>query len=168
MVRYISNSFWRRKINEKLFWTVITFTPSLHHYYFNFENVVTVFSSDCYFWMLSSTFNFQYFLLANTILNWTYYYCLSTIDGFVVFHYAGEFCFFLKSLALFTLINQHMQMLSWRGVLPNEFSPNVQKFVEKNMSLSDFVFANFELIRKSLWSSKFSLGWFVKVHLRQF
>ena len=42
-----------------------------------------------------------------------------------------SFCFFSKNHAVFTLINQLMQMLSSRDVLPNVCSCNVQKVVEK-------------------------------------
>ena len=121
-----------RKINENFFVPLSLF----HHHWttiiFDFQNVVTAFSSEFLFFNVFFNFQFlfifyfEYLLLANTILHLTYYYCFSTINRFLIFHYVGEFLFFSKNLAVFTLMNQHMQILSSR-VPPNECSPKVVK-----------------------------------------
>ena len=49
----------------------------------------------------------------------------------MIFHYVQELTVFSKNLPVFTLINQLMQMLSSRYVMPNECSRNAQKVVEK-------------------------------------
>ena len=127
-----------RKINKNFFLYRYHFFTIIEPLSFlTYKTLLLLFRQNSYFWMFSSTFNFllifsfEYLLLANTILHLTYYYCFSTINAFVVFHYVGEFLFFSKNLAVFTLINQHMQILSSRGVPPNECSPNIQKVVEK-------------------------------------
>ena len=84
-------------------------------------------------------FYFEYFLLANTIPNLTYCFCFSTTDEFVYFHYAGEFLVRSKNRAVLTLINQPMQMLSSRGVLPNECLSNVQKLSRKYLWMNSFL-----------------------------
>ena len=150
---------WKNFLHRYHFYTIIaplSFLTSKTFLLFFFPN--------SYFWMLSSTFNFllifyfEYLLLPNTLhlllLHLTYYYCFSTIDGFVVFHYVGDSLFFPDFLffwfAVFTLINQLMQLLSSRGVLPNKCIPNVQKVVEKIY----------------LWENSFLriLSWFAKVY----
>ena len=153
-------------MHEKTFCIVITFTPLLHRYHFwlpkrSYCFFFRILIFECYLqlsifygYFISNTCCFQIHYIYYILLHLTYYYCFSTIDGFVVFHYVGDSLFFPDFLffwfAVFTLTNQLMQLLSSRGVLPNKCIPNVQKVVEKIY----------------LWENSFLriLSWFAKVY----
>ena len=129
--------------------------PLLHHHctaiIFDFQNVIAVFSYKFLFlnavWMF---LNFEYLLLANSILHLKYY-CFSTIWIGVFFIMSKSFCFFFfKNLLLLTLINRPMQMLLLKVVLPNEYSPKIQKFIQKiylwvNSFLTEMQFFSMQL-----------------------
>ena len=91
----------------KFFWYCYHFSTIIEPLSFlTSKTLLLLFLQNSYFWMFSSTFTFllifyfEYLLLANTILHLTYCFWFSTINGFVVFHYVGEFlfCFFSKTL----------------------------------------------------------------------
>ena len=114
-----------------------------HHHWttiiFDFQNVVTAFSSE--FLFLNVFFNFHIFIdiLFRILIACKYHTTFNVL--FLIFNDQWicrfSLCrrvsvlFFFKNLAIFTLINQHMQILSSRGLPPNECSANVQKVVEK-------------------------------------
>ena len=123
------------------FCTVIAFT-SFTYYHFYFIASLSFWLPKryyCFFFrilILNAIFNFQFFywcFISNNyclqmLYTLTYYYCFSTIDGFVVFHYVRELLFFPK-----TLLCLHLH-LSSRGVLSNECSLNIQKLSKKYIS----------------------------------
>ena len=124
----------------KCFWYCYHFSTIIEPLSFlTSKTLLLLFLQNSYFWMFSSTFNFllifyfEYLLLANTILHLTYCFWFSTINGFVVFHYVGEFLFFFffKKPCYIYINKPNMQILSSRGLPPNECSANVQKVVEK-------------------------------------
>ena len=118
------------------FCTVITFIPSLQCYQFCLpKRYYSFFLPNSYFWI----FNFQFFIdiLFRIIIVCK---CYTTFKVLLLFFNGRWICAFSlcprvsvfpKNLAVFTLINQLMQMLSSRDVLPNECSHNVQK-LQKN------------------------------------
>ena len=67
-------------------------------------------------------------MFANAILHLTCYFNGRWTCTFLL---CPRVSVFPKNLAVFTLINQLMQMLLSKDVLPNECSRNVQKLVEK-------------------------------------
>ena len=130
MVQYISSSFWRRKINEKNFSFLLRYqfyTINALLSFLTSKTLLLFFLPNSYFW----TFNFQFF----------YWYFVSNNYNVLLLFFNGRWIcgfslcprvsVFSKTLAVFTLINQLMQMLLSRDVLPNECSHNVQKVVEK-------------------------------------
>ena len=95
----------------------------------------------CFFFRIliseSSTFNFFIDILFRIIIVCK---CYTTFNVLLLFFNGQWVCgfslcprvsVFSKTLAVFTLINQFMQMLLSRNALPNECSRNVQKVVEK-------------------------------------
>ena len=133
MVWYIPSSFWRRKINENNFFcTVITFVPSFALLSFFTSKTLLLF----FFRILifeSSTFIFLTDFLFRIIIVCK---CYTTFNVLLLFFNGRWTCAFLlfprvsvfpKNLAVFTLINQLMQMLLSSDVLPNECSRNVEK-----------------------------------------
>ena len=76
VVWYISSSFWRMKINEKFFCTVITFTSFTNYNFYSIaplsfltsKTLLLFFLPKSYFWMLSSTFNFFIDILFRIII----------------------------------------------------------------------------------------------------
>ena len=137
VVQYISSSFWKRKLNEQNFFcTVVTFIPSLYCYHFWFPKRCYCFFSEILIFE-SSTFNFFIDILFRIIIVCK---CYTTFHVLLLFFNGRWICafslcprvsVFSKNLAVFTLINQLMQMLSSRDFLSNECSRNVQKVVEK-------------------------------------
>ena len=136
MVRYISSSFWRRKINKKIFFAPLSLLyHHFHCYYFWLPKRYY-----CFFFRIifeSSTANFFIDILFQIIIDCK---CYTTFNVLLLFFNgwwisAFSLCLrvsvFSKTLAVFTLINHLMQMLSSRDVLPNECSRNAQKVVEK-------------------------------------
>ena len=137
MVRFISSSFWSRKINEKkIFFVTLSI---LYHQctaiIFDFQNTITVFSSE--FLLLNLNFQFFIDILFRIIIVCK---CYTTFNVLLLFFNGRWICgfsvcprvsVFPKTLVVFTLINQLMQMLLPRDVLPNECSRNAQKVVEK-------------------------------------
>ena len=151
---------WKNFLHRYHFYTIIAPLSFLTS-----KTFLLFFLPNSYFWMLSSTFNFllifyfEYLLLPNTL------HLLHTITFNVLLLFFNDrwicgfslcrnslffpdFLFFW--FAVFTLINQLMQLLSSRGVLPNKCIPNVQKVVEKIY----------------LWENSFLriLSWFAKVY----
>ena len=134
-------------MHEKTFCIVITFPPLLHRYHFwlpkrSYCFFFRILIFECYlqlsifYWyFISNTYCLQIHYIYYILLHLTYYYCFSTIDGFVVFHYVGDSLFFPDFLffwfAVFTFINQLMQLLSSRGVLPNKCFPMSKKLSKK-------------------------------------
>ena len=95
----------------------------------------------CFFFRIlifeSSTFNFFIDILFRIIIVSK---CYTTFNVLLLFFNGRWICgfslctrvsVFSKTLAVFTIINQLMQMLLSRNALPNECSRNVQKVVEK-------------------------------------
>ena len=136
MVRFISSSFWSRKINEKkIFFVTLSI---LYHQctaiIFDFQNTITVFSSE--FLLLNLNFQFFIDILFRIIIVCK---CYTTFNVLLLFFNGRWICgfslcprvsVFSKTLAVFTLINQLMQMLLSRDVLSSECSRNVQKVVD--------------------------------------
>ena len=115
---------------------VINFISSMHCYHFWLPKRYY-----CFFFRIltfeSSTFNFFIDILFRIIIVCK---CYTTFNVLLLFFNGRWVCgfslcprvsVFSKTLAVFTLINQLMQMLLSRDVLPNECSRNVQKVVEK-------------------------------------
>ena len=138
VVRYISSSFWKRKINEKKF--------LLHrcHFYsiiallsFLTSKMLLLFFFCEFFFFESSTFNLFIYILFQIIIvckcYTTFHVLLLYFNGrwICAFSLCPRVSVFSKNLAVFTLINQLMQMLPSRDFLSNECSRNVQKVVEK-------------------------------------
>ena len=138
MVRYISSSFCRRKINEKknyFFCYAINFIPSMHCYHFWLPKRYYFFFFRIFIFE-SSTFKFFIDILFRIIIVCK---CYTTFNVLLLFFNGRWICgfslcprvsIFSKTLAVFTLINQLMQMLLSRDVLSNECSRNVQKVVD--------------------------------------
>ena len=114
-----------------------------HHHWttiiFDFQNVVTAFSSE--FLFLNVFFNFQFFIdiLFRILIACKYHTTFNVL--FLIFNdqwicrfslcrRVSVFFFFQKPCYIY--INKpNMQILSSRGLPPNECSANVQKVVEK-------------------------------------
>ena len=103
---------------------------------FDFQNAITVFSSEFLFLNLQLSIFFTDVLFQIIIVC----KCYTTFSVVLLFFNGRWICafslcprvsVFSKNLAVFTLINQLMQMLSSRDFLSNECSRNVQKVVEK-------------------------------------
>ena len=137
--------------------------PLLHHHctaiIFDFQNVITVFSYKFLFlnaiWMF---LNFEYLLLANTIVHLKHY-CFSTIWIGVFFIMSKSLCFFFKNLLLLTLINRLMQMLLLKVVPPNKYSPKIQKFIQKI-----YLWVNSFLTKMQLFSMQLDFHRENKIH----
>ena len=115
-----------------LFCYVTNFIPSMHCYHFWLPKRYY-----CFFFRIlifeSSTFNFFIDILFRIIIVCK---CYTTFNVLLLFFNGRWTCAFLlfprvsvfpKNLAVFTLINQLMQMLLSSDVLPNECSRNVEK-----------------------------------------
>ena len=122
--------------NIFFFCPVFNFIPSLHCYHFWLPKRYY-----CFFFRIlifeSSTFNFFIDILFRIIIVCK---CYTTFNVLLLFFNGRWICgfslcprvsIFSKTLAVFTLINQLMQMLLSRNALPNECSRNAQKVVEK-------------------------------------
>ena len=103
---------------------------------FNFQNASTLYSSEFSFLNLLLSIFFIDILFRIIIVC----KCYTTFNLLLLFFNGWWICgfslcprvfVFSKTLAVFTLINQFMQMLLSRNALPNECSRNVQKVVEK-------------------------------------
>ena len=136
MVRYISSSLRRRKINENFFlyryhfYTIIALLPfltskTLLQFFFRifiFESPTSNIFISISFWIIIVCKCYTTFNVLLLFFNSRWICAFSLCPRVSVFS---------KNLAVFTLINQLMQMLSSRDVLPNVCSCNVQKVVEK-------------------------------------
>ena len=152
-------SFGWRKSKWKCFWYCYHFSTIIEPLSFlTSKTLLLLFLQNSYFWMFSSTFTFllifyfEYLLLANTILHLTYCFWFSTINGFVVFHYVGEFLLFFFQEPCYIYINKP----TYADPVIKRSSPKwvfckYSKSCRKNISLSELIFANFEFIRESLW-----------------
>ena len=130
-----------------MFCTVFTFTPLLHRYHFWLPKPCYCYflpNFSC-FWMLSSTFDFFIDILFRILFTCKCHTKFSVLFLFFndpwicVFSYVGEFWVRFKNRAVFILINQLMQTLSSRGILPDECSLNVQKVVKKFIWMNSFL-----------------------------
>ena len=122
---------------RKFFFASLSF---LYHHctaiIFDFQNAIKVFSSEFVFLNLQlSTFCIDILFRIIIVCK-----CYTTFNLLLLFFNGWWICgfslcprvfVFSKTLAVFTLINQFMQMLLSRNALPNECSRNVQKVVEK-------------------------------------
>ena len=124
-------------MKKNFFCTVVTFIPSLHCYHFWLPKCCYCFFFPNFFFFESSTFNLFIYILFQIIIVCK---CYTTFHVLLLFFNGRWICafslcprvsVFSKNLAVFTLINQLMQMLSSKDVLPNECSRNIQKVVEK-------------------------------------
>ena len=124
-------------MKKKFFCTVVTFIPSLHCYHFWLPKCCYCFFFPNFFFFESSTFNLFIYILFQIIIVCK---CYTTFHVLLLFFNGRWICafslcprvsVFSKNLAVFTLINQLMQMLPSRDFLSNECSRNVQKVVEK-------------------------------------
>ena len=130
-------------LEEENKWKKNSFAPLsllFHHctaIIFDFQNAVTVFFFRIFFFFESSTFNLFIYILFQIIIVCK---CYTTFHVLLLFFNGRWICafslcprvsVFSKNLAVFTLINQLMQMLPSRDFLSNECSRNVQKVVEK-------------------------------------
>ena len=136
MVRYISSSLRRRKINENFFlyryhfYTIIALLPfltskTLLQFFFRifiFESPTSNIFISISFWIIIVCKCYTTFNVLLLFFNSRWICAFSLCPRVSVFS---------KNLAVFTLINQLMQMLSSKDVLPNECSRNIQKVVEK-------------------------------------
>ena len=121
---------------RKIFFASLSF---LYHHctaiIFDFQNAIKVFSSEFVFLNLQlSTFCIDIlFRIIIVCKCYTTFNILLFFNGrwICAFSLCRRVSFFSKNHAVFTLINQLMQMLSSRDVLPNECSRSVQKVFEK-------------------------------------
>ena len=132
--------------------------PLLHHHctaiIFDFQNVITVFSYKFLFfnaiWMF---LNFEYLLLANTILHLKHY-CFSTIWIGVFFHYVEEFVFFFqKSSSAYINKPTHADTVIKSCSAKWVFSQN-PKIYTKNISLSKLIFNWNTVLQHATWLSQ--------------